>query len=161
MISFSCQVQNRGGDCVPIDLDMTTSVLEPEKTSSGGLFVPGKDRLVFRPPERKSLLGMIYMNTSSLSLVIICLCFPSYYVIHIFWLYWVSKDAFSCPLLFKFWISWFGRVSCCIVHDINDWYFVWNLPRFNPLVMHQNELGNNIGLVMPSTRFVLINSTWV
>lgn len=80
MISFSCQVQNRGGDCVPIDLDMTTSVLEPEKTSSGGLFVPGKDRLVFRPPERKSLLGMIYMNTSSLSLVIICLCFPSYYV---------------------------------------------------------------------------------
>ncbi|KAE9454731.1 hypothetical protein C3L33_13370, partial [Rhododendron williamsianum] len=37
---------------------MTTSVLEPEKTSSGGLFVPGKDRLVFRPPERKSLLGL-------------------------------------------------------------------------------------------------------
>ncbi|XP_058193067.1 pre-mRNA-splicing factor ATP-dependent RNA helicase DEAH7 isoform X1 [Rhododendron vialii] len=51
-------MENRGGDRVPIDLDMTTSVLEPEKTSSGGLFVPGKDRLVFRPPERKSLLGL-------------------------------------------------------------------------------------------------------
>lgn len=59
MIRFPCQIQNRGGDHGPIDLDMMTSVLEPEETSSGGLHVPGKDRVVFRPPERKSLLGMI------------------------------------------------------------------------------------------------------
>lgn len=32
--------------------------LEPEKTSGGGLCVPRKDRMVFRAPERKSLLGV-------------------------------------------------------------------------------------------------------
>ncbi|OVA17529.1 Helicase [Macleaya cordata] len=41
-----------------IDLDKTTVTLEPDKVSNGGLFVPGKDRVVFRPPERKSLLGL-------------------------------------------------------------------------------------------------------
>ncbi|KAL6969289.1 RNA helicase [Sarracenia purpurea var. burkii] len=51
-------MENRGGNCGPIDLDKTTTVLEPEKTSGGGLFVPGNDRVVFRPPERKSLLGL-------------------------------------------------------------------------------------------------------
>lgn len=33
-------------------------MLDPEKTTGGGLFVPGKDRVVFRAPERKSLLGI-------------------------------------------------------------------------------------------------------
>lgn len=47
------------GDAGPIDLDKTTTTLEPDKTSSGGLFVPGKERVVFKPSERKSLLGMI------------------------------------------------------------------------------------------------------
>ncbi|CAB4294557.1 unnamed protein product [Prunus armeniaca] len=42
----------------PIDLDKTTVTLEPEVNKAGGLFVPGKDRVVFRPPERKSLLGL-------------------------------------------------------------------------------------------------------
>ncbi|PQQ16303.1 pre-mRNA-splicing factor ATP-dependent RNA helicase DEAH7 [Prunus yedoensis var. nudiflora] len=42
----------------PIDLDKTTVTLEPEVNNAGGLFVPGKDRVVFRPPERKSLLGL-------------------------------------------------------------------------------------------------------
>ncbi|ONI30062.1 hypothetical protein PRUPE_1G229100 [Prunus persica] len=42
----------------PIDLDKTTVTLEPEVDNAGGLFVPGKDRVVFRPPERKSLLGL-------------------------------------------------------------------------------------------------------
>ncbi|KAL2519699.1 RNA helicase family protein [Abeliophyllum distichum] len=38
--------------------------LESEETSSGGLFVPGKDRVVFRPSERKSLLGLdVLANT--------------------------------------------------------------------------------------------------
>ncbi|XAR60206.1 RNA helicase [Bertholletia excelsa] len=41
-----------------MDLDKTMSMLEPEKTGDGGLFVPGKDRVIFRPPERKSLLGL-------------------------------------------------------------------------------------------------------
>ncbi|CAL5338168.1 unnamed protein product [Camellia sinensis] len=49
---------NQGGDYGLIDLDKTTTVLEPEKASGGGLYVPGKDRLVFKPPERKSLLGL-------------------------------------------------------------------------------------------------------
>ena len=40
--------------------------LEPETTSGGGLFVPGKDRMVFKPPEKKSLLGA-------------CKCFVSFY----------------------------------------------------------------------------------
>lgn len=51
-------MENQGGDCGLIDLDKTTTVLEPEKASGGGLYVPGKDRLVFKPPERKSLLGL-------------------------------------------------------------------------------------------------------
>uniref|UniRef100_A0A0V0HLF9 Putative ovule protein n=1 Tax=Solanum chacoense TaxID=4108 RepID=A0A0V0HLF9_SOLCH len=46
------------GDAGPIDLDKTTTTLEPDKTSSGGLFVPGKERVVFKPSERKSLLGL-------------------------------------------------------------------------------------------------------
>lgn len=40
-------------------MDKTTITLEPDKTSSGGLFVPGKERVVFKPSERKSLLGII------------------------------------------------------------------------------------------------------
>jgi pre-mRNA-splicing factor ATP-dependent RNA helicase DHX38/PRP16 len=40
-------------------VDKITETLEPEKASSGGLYVPGKDRLVFRPPERKSVLGAL------------------------------------------------------------------------------------------------------
>ncbi|XP_077216687.1 RNA helicase family protein isoform X2 [Tasmannia lanceolata] len=41
-----------------IDLDKTTVMLEPDRTSKGGLYVPGKDRVVFQPPEKKSLLGL-------------------------------------------------------------------------------------------------------
>ncbi|KAL3533450.1 hypothetical protein ACH5RR_006971, partial [Cinchona calisaya] len=46
------------GNTGSIDLDKTTAMLEPEKTTGGGLIVPGKDRVVFRAPERKSLLGL-------------------------------------------------------------------------------------------------------
>ncbi|KAL6186353.1 hypothetical protein ACLB2K_042473 [Fragaria x ananassa] len=46
------------GNTEAIKLDKTTATLEPEKSSGGGLFVPGKDRVVYRPPERKSLLGL-------------------------------------------------------------------------------------------------------
>ncbi|KAL8239714.1 hypothetical protein R6Q59_016281 [Mikania micrantha] len=44
----------------PIDIDKTKEVLEPEKSSCGGLHLPGngKERVVFRQPERKSLLGL-------------------------------------------------------------------------------------------------------
>lgn len=32
--------------------------LEPEKSGAAGLYIPGKERVVFRPSERKSLLGL-------------------------------------------------------------------------------------------------------
>lgn len=51
--------QTRGGDAGILDVDKITETLEPEQASSGGLYVPGKDRLVFRPPERKSVLGAL------------------------------------------------------------------------------------------------------
>ncbi|KAL5721851.1 RNA helicase [Ranunculus cassubicifolius] len=41
-----------------IDLDKTTVTLEPDKPSNGGLQLPGKDRVVYRPRERQSLLGL-------------------------------------------------------------------------------------------------------
>uniref|UniRef100_A0A7N0VIE2 RNA helicase n=2 Tax=Kalanchoe fedtschenkoi TaxID=63787 RepID=A0A7N0VIE2_KALFE len=47
------------GDYVgSIDLDKTTVTLEPEDAGTGGLIVPGKDRVVFRPSGKKSLLGL-------------------------------------------------------------------------------------------------------
>ncbi|XP_047338785.1 pre-mRNA-splicing factor ATP-dependent RNA helicase DEAH7 [Impatiens glandulifera] len=42
----------------PVDLEKTTMMLEPEKGGGGGLFIPGKDRMMFKAPERKSLLGL-------------------------------------------------------------------------------------------------------
>ncbi|KAK9267827.1 hypothetical protein L1049_010263 [Liquidambar formosana] len=51
-------MESREGDYEAIDLDKSTVTLEPEKSSGGGLYVPGKDRVVFRAPERKSLLGL-------------------------------------------------------------------------------------------------------
>ncbi|KAF8390619.1 hypothetical protein HHK36_025146 [Tetracentron sinense] len=48
----------QGAEDGPIDLNKTTITLEPDKVNSGGLYVPGKDRVVFRPSERKSLLGL-------------------------------------------------------------------------------------------------------
>ncbi|GAV91178.1 LOW QUALITY PROTEIN: hypothetical protein CFOL_v3_34577, partial [Cephalotus follicularis] len=47
-----------GGDNGLIDIERTTVILDAEKTSGGGLYFPGKDRLTYRPPERKSLLGL-------------------------------------------------------------------------------------------------------
>ncbi|XP_057452509.1 pre-mRNA-splicing factor ATP-dependent RNA helicase DEAH7 [Lotus japonicus] len=41
-----------------VDLDKMTETLEPEKSSGGGLYVPGKDRVVYVAPERKSRLGL-------------------------------------------------------------------------------------------------------
>lgn len=67
MNSFSIQKPGEGEVTGPIDLDKTTTTLEPDGASGGGLYVPGKDRVVFRPPERKSLLGM--------SFLFICMCF--------------------------------------------------------------------------------------
>ncbi|GKA59732.1 retrovirus-related pol polyprotein from transposon TNT 1-94 [Tanacetum coccineum] len=39
-----------------MDINKMTDTLEPEETGVGGLQLPGKDRVVFRPSERKSLL---------------------------------------------------------------------------------------------------------
>ncbi|PON82826.1 DNA helicase, ATP-dependent [Trema orientale] len=60
---FQCTVSStismeKRGNTQPIDVDKTTATLEAEKTTGGGLYLPGKDRVVFRPPERKSLLGL-------------------------------------------------------------------------------------------------------
>ncbi|XP_038713676.1 pre-mRNA-splicing factor ATP-dependent RNA helicase DEAH7 isoform X2 [Tripterygium wilfordii] len=46
------------GDATPIDLDAGMVMLEPDKTDGGGLYVPGKERIQFRAPERKSHLGL-------------------------------------------------------------------------------------------------------
>ncbi|KAL0408496.1 UNVERIFIED_CONTAM: Pre-splicing factor ATP-dependent RNA helicase DEAH7 [Sesamum radiatum] len=46
------------GDSGLFDVDKTTDTLVPEESTTGGLFVPGKDRVVFRPPERRSVLGL-------------------------------------------------------------------------------------------------------
>lgn len=42
-----------------VDIDKTTATLEPEMASGGGLYVPGKDRVIYVPPERKSRLGIV------------------------------------------------------------------------------------------------------
>ncbi|KZV44090.1 hypothetical protein F511_10761 [Dorcoceras hygrometricum] len=47
---------NRDGG--QLDLDKITDTLEPDNTGFGGLFVPGQDRVVFRPSEKKSILGL-------------------------------------------------------------------------------------------------------
>ncbi|GKC54521.1 hypothetical protein Tco_1077266, partial [Tanacetum coccineum] len=40
----------------PKDINKMTDTLEPDETGVGGLQLPVKDRVVFRPSERKSLL---------------------------------------------------------------------------------------------------------
>ena len=56
--SFVCFFQKQVKITEPIDIDKTTVTLEAEQISSGGLYVPGKDRVEFKRPERKSLLGI-------------------------------------------------------------------------------------------------------
>lgn len=51
-------MENDGAATGLVDLDKTTVTLEPEKSSAGGLYVPGKDRMVYVAPERKSRLGL-------------------------------------------------------------------------------------------------------
>ncbi|XP_023547917.1 pre-mRNA-splicing factor ATP-dependent RNA helicase DEAH7 [Cucurbita pepo subsp. pepo] len=51
-------MKTQGGDGGVIDIEKTTLLLEPENNTEGGLSVPGKDRPVFRPPERRSHLGL-------------------------------------------------------------------------------------------------------
>nr|GEY07296.1 pre-mRNA-splicing factor ATP-dependent RNA helicase PRP16 [Tanacetum cinerariifolium] len=41
----------------PMDINKITDTLQPEETGVGGLLLPGKDLVVFRPSDRKSLLG--------------------------------------------------------------------------------------------------------
>lgn len=41
-----------------VDLNQTTAVLAPETNTKGGLSLPNKDRVIFRPTERKSILGL-------------------------------------------------------------------------------------------------------
>lgn len=47
-----------------IDIDKTKEMLEPDEIGGGGLQLPGKDRVVFRAPERKSLLGLDVLATA-------------------------------------------------------------------------------------------------
>ncbi|KAJ3693896.1 hypothetical protein LUZ60_009376 [Juncus effusus] len=47
------------GERKTIDVNMTTDTLEPEAELGGGLCLPdNKERVLYRPPERKSLLGL-------------------------------------------------------------------------------------------------------
>lgn len=39
-------------------------IMEPEKSIGGGLFVPGKERVVYVAPERKSRLGTALLCSS-------------------------------------------------------------------------------------------------
>lgn len=55
---FVCEQKDGTGAGV-IDIDKTTTTLEQEKPTSGGLYVPGKDRVVYVPQERKSRLGIV------------------------------------------------------------------------------------------------------
>ncbi|XP_054806041.1 pre-mRNA-splicing factor ATP-dependent RNA helicase DEAH7 [Prosopis cineraria] len=48
----------KGDGAAILDLDKTTVTLEPEKSIGGGLYVPGKDKVVYIPQERKSRLGL-------------------------------------------------------------------------------------------------------
>lgn len=51
-------MESQSGNNGLIDLGKTTTMLEPDKSTAGGLQIPGKDRVVFRPSERRSLLGL-------------------------------------------------------------------------------------------------------
>ncbi|KAJ4785883.1 hypothetical protein LUZ62_037129 [Rhynchospora pubera] len=41
-----------------MDVNKTTDTLEPDSESSGGLSLPNKERLLYRPPENRSVLGL-------------------------------------------------------------------------------------------------------
>lgn len=47
-----------GGGKEDITLDTITTVMKSDDSVRGGLYIPSKDRPVFRPPERKSSLGL-------------------------------------------------------------------------------------------------------
>lgn len=40
-----------------MDMNMTIDTLEPESELSGGLCLPDRERVLYRPPESKSILG--------------------------------------------------------------------------------------------------------
>ncbi|KAJ4710869.1 Pre-mRNA-splicing factor ATP-dependent RNA helicase [Melia azedarach] len=51
-------MEKREGAAKLIDLDKTTELLEPEETNAGGLFVPKKERPIFRAPDSKNRSGL-------------------------------------------------------------------------------------------------------
>ncbi|XP_004487236.1 pre-mRNA-splicing factor ATP-dependent RNA helicase DEAH7 [Cicer arietinum] len=51
-------MEKNGAGAEIVDVNKTTVTLEPEKSISGGLYVPGKDRVVYVQPERKSRFGL-------------------------------------------------------------------------------------------------------
>uniref|UniRef100_A0A2P2JJ21 Uncharacterized protein n=1 Tax=Rhizophora mucronata TaxID=61149 RepID=A0A2P2JJ21_RHIMU len=53
-----------GGGGGVVDIDKSMVIMEPEQSTRGGLHVPVKERLEFRAPEKKSLLGLdVLANT--------------------------------------------------------------------------------------------------
>lgn len=56
-----------------MDIDKSVVTMEAEQSngSEGGLFVPKKEKLEFRPPERKSLLGINFYPSIHLYIYII------------------------------------------------------------------------------------------
>ncbi|BAT91804.1 hypothetical protein VIGAN_07043600 [Vigna angularis var. angularis] len=51
-------MEENGAFSEVVDINQTTMTLEPEKPTSGGLYLPGKDRVVYVPQERKSRFGL-------------------------------------------------------------------------------------------------------
>ncbi|XP_045799876.1 pre-mRNA-splicing factor ATP-dependent RNA helicase DEAH7-like [Trifolium pratense] len=51
-------MEKNGDGAEIVDINKTTMTLEPEKSTGGGLYVPGKDRVVYVAPEKKSRLGL-------------------------------------------------------------------------------------------------------
>ena len=57
---FYCLIFQKGAAAKLVDLDKTTQLLEPEINNGGGLFVPNKERPIFRAPEAKAQSGIIF-----------------------------------------------------------------------------------------------------
>lgn len=45
-----------------VDINRTSDVLAPESGVKGGLNLPNKERLLFRTPEKKSVLGTAFIG---------------------------------------------------------------------------------------------------
>jgi len=79
-----------------VDINKTTTTLEPEKPTRGGLCVSGKDRVVYVPQERKSRLGIVFICIFELGVYVFVLLFICFLCV-MFYIFWVlNADAVRC-----------------------------------------------------------------